>query len=58
MRVWANRGLSGEYRARVAAGEERERMCARAVELYPGYETYQERAGDREIPVVALSPRR
>jgi deazaflavin-dependent oxidoreductase (nitroreductase family) len=57
-RVWANRGRSGDYVARVAEGEERERKWARAVALYPGYETYRERAGGREIPVIALSPRR
>ena len=58
LRVWANKGRSGEYVARVAEGEERERMWKRAVDLYPGYETYQVRAGAREIPVVALSPKR
>lgn len=56
-RVWANRGRSGDYVARVAEGEERQRKWARAVALYPGYETYRERAGGREIPVIALSPR-
>ena len=58
LRVWASKGRSGEYVARVAEGEERERMWKRAVKLYPGYETYQVRAGAREIPVVALSPKR
>ena len=58
VRVWANKGRSGDYVARVAQGEERERMWRRAVELYPGYETYQERTGGREIPVIALSPKR
>jgi deazaflavin-dependent oxidoreductase (nitroreductase family) len=57
VRVWANKGRSGNYVARVAEGEERERMWRRAVDLYPGYETYQGRAGGREIPVIALSPR-
>jgi deazaflavin-dependent oxidoreductase (nitroreductase family) len=57
VRVWANKGRSGNYVARVAEGEERERMWRRAVDLYPGYETYQVRAGGREIPVVALSPK-
>jgi deazaflavin-dependent oxidoreductase (nitroreductase family) len=58
VKVWANRGRSGDYVAHVAEGEERERKWARAVELYPGYETYQVRAGAREIPVIALSPKR
>ena len=58
VRVWANKGRGGEYVARVAEGEERERKWGRAVALYPGYATYQERAGGREIPVIALSPKR
>ncbi len=58
VRVWAPRGRSGDYVARVTSGEERERMWRRACERYPGYETYQVCAGAREIPVVALSPRR
>jgi deazaflavin-dependent oxidoreductase (nitroreductase family) len=58
VRVWAPGGRSGEYVARVAEGEERERMWRRATEVYPGYDDYAERAGAREIPVVALSPRR
>jgi len=43
-------------RARVATGEERERLWRRAVELYPTYADYQART-DREIPVVVLEPR-
>jgi F420H(2)-dependent quinone reductase len=42
--------------ARVAAPEERERLWAKAVEVYPGYEDYQART-DREIPLVVLEPR-
>jgi deazaflavin-dependent oxidoreductase (nitroreductase family) len=57
--VWANRGRSGDYVARVVEeGEERERLWKIATDLYPGYDTYQERAGDRRIPVVTLSPKR
>jgi deazaflavin-dependent oxidoreductase (nitroreductase family) len=58
VRVWANKGRSGDYRARVAEGEERERLWRIAAARYPGYDTYAERAGGREIPVVTLSPRR
>jgi deazaflavin-dependent oxidoreductase (nitroreductase family) len=43
-------------RARVAEGEERERLWARMAEIYPPYVEYQERAGDRTIPVVVLDP--
>ncbi|MFH8775645.1 nitroreductase family deazaflavin-dependent oxidoreductase [Streptomyces sp. NPDC017958] len=44
------------YRARaeVLTGEERERAFARAVEADPGWQAYQEKAGGRVIPVVAL----
>jgi deazaflavin-dependent oxidoreductase (nitroreductase family) len=58
VRVWAPRGRSGAYEARVTEGAERERYWGLAAELYPGYETYDVRSGSREIPVVALSPRR
>jgi deazaflavin-dependent oxidoreductase (nitroreductase family) len=57
VRVWANQGRSGDYLAEVASGEERERLWRIACRLYPGYETYQARAGAREIPVVKLTPR-
>lgn len=44
-------------RARVAEGEERERLWARMAEIYPPYVEYQQRAGERTIPVVVLEPR-
>jgi deazaflavin-dependent oxidoreductase (nitroreductase family) len=50
------RRRSGRYRAREAEGEERERLWARAVEQYAGYDVYQGRAGGRRIPVVVLEP--
>jgi F420H(2)-dependent quinone reductase len=43
-------------RARVAAGQERERLWRRAVAVWPPYEDYQKRTG-RRIPVVVLEPR-
>ena len=43
-------------RARVAEGEERERLWAQMAKLYPPYDEYQERAGARTIPVVVLDP--
>ncbi|MEE2665410.1 MAG: nitroreductase/quinone reductase family protein [Myxococcota bacterium] len=43
-------------RARVAEGEERERIWEQMAELYPPYNEYQERAGARTIPVVVLDP--
>jgi deazaflavin-dependent oxidoreductase (nitroreductase family) len=57
VKLYAPGGRSGRYRARVAEGEERERLWRKAVQVYPGYETYKQRAGERRIPVVALSPR-
>jgi F420H(2)-dependent quinone reductase len=44
-------------RARRAEAEERERLWARFVALYPGYESYRTRAHPRVIPVVILDPR-
>jgi len=43
--------------ARVAGGRERKRLWPRVVELYRGYEGYQQRT-EREIPLVVLEPRR
>ena len=42
-------------RAREAGPEERERLWPRLVEMYGGYEGYQEKT-DRPIPVVILNP--
>lgn len=42
--------------ARVARPEERERLWAKAVAGYRGYEDYRART-DREIPLVVLEPR-
>jgi F420H(2)-dependent quinone reductase len=52
--------IGGEHRAvraRVATPEERERLWAKAVRAYPGYENYAARSKGREIPVVVLEPR-
>jgi len=43
-------------RARVAQGEERERLWAELQSYYPPFEEYRERAGSRVIPVVVLDP--
>jgi deazaflavin-dependent oxidoreductase (nitroreductase family) len=42
--------------ARVAEGEERERLWALMVGVYGGYEGYRKRT-EREIPLVILQPR-
>jgi proline iminopeptidase len=43
-------------KARVAQGEERERLWKQMVALYPPYAEYQQRASARTIPVVVLDP--
>ena len=43
-------------RARVAEGDERERLWEQMAKIYPPYNEYQERAGSRTIPVVVLDP--
>lgn len=43
-------------RARIAEGEERDRLWKQMAEVYPPYDEYQERAGERTIPVVVLDP--
>lgn len=50
------RGETGEYVAHEATGDDRERYLDRIRELNPGLDTYQERSGDRPLPVVVLSP--
>ncbi|MDP1819048.1 MAG: nitroreductase/quinone reductase family protein [Acidimicrobiales bacterium] len=43
-------------RAEVLHGEERERWWARLVAVYPKFASYQQRASDRLIPVVRVTP--
>lgn len=43
--------------AREAEDEERKRIWSQATQLYPGYDTYAIRAGNRRIPVIVLEPR-
>jgi deazaflavin-dependent oxidoreductase (nitroreductase family) len=45
-----------KVRARVATPEERDRLWAKAVKAYSGYEDYKART-NREIPLVVLEPR-
>jgi len=42
--------------ARVAEGDERERLWKQMAAVYPPYDKYQETAGARTIPVVVLDP--
>ncbi len=41
--------------AEASTGEERARLWAKALEMYPSYDTYQKRTA-REIPVIVLKP--
>ena len=51
------RRRTGDYVAYEAEGEERERLWAAAIDLYGGYDVYQERAGQRRIPVMVFRPK-
>ncbi len=46
-----------EVRARVATGEERDRIWSKLVATFPAYDFYRRNAGGRQIPVVVLDPR-
>ncbi len=45
-----------DMRAREATGEERAAWWARATEVWPAYDDYQQKT-DRQIPVLVLEPR-
>lgn len=49
-------GETGVFVARDAISAEREDYWAQAMEVYPWFDRYRERAGDREIPIVLLTP--
>jgi deazaflavin-dependent oxidoreductase (nitroreductase family) len=49
-------GLTGDYLAREAEGDERSRLWEEAVDYYDGYATYQGRSEGRRIPVIVLEP--
>ena len=53
--LWTG-SAGGRYRTREAEGTERERLWTLATEMYPGFDGYQKRAGDRRIPVIVCSP--
>lgn len=52
------KGKSGEYVAREAEGEERDKYFQLAVSQYGGYQKYKERAAHRQIPVMVLEPKK
>lgn len=49
-------GRVGRYRAKIAEGEDRERLWALAKQLTKAYANYEERAAGRTIQVVRLQP--
>lgn len=49
-------GKDVRVRGTLATGAERERLLALLVTMWPAYETYQIRAGDRDIMVFRLAP--
>ena len=53
--LWT-KGGGGRYRAKEVKGNARKRLWNLATSFYPGYATYQERAGDRRIPVIVCTP--
>ena len=52
------KGRRDVYVAHEAEGAERARLWSMAVDYYPGYTVYEQRAGARRIPVMVLSPAR
>ena len=53
--LWT-KGGGGRYRAEEAEGTERGRLWHLATGFYPGFASYQERAGGRRIPVIVCAP--
>jgi deazaflavin-dependent oxidoreductase (nitroreductase family) len=53
--LWT-KGGGGRYRAKEAESAQRQRLWDLATDFYPGFARYQERAGDRVIPVVVCTP--
>lgn len=49
-------GFDRKFTSTQLVDSEREKYWQMAVEIYPGYESYRERAGKREIPIFLLSP--
>ena len=54
--LWT-KGGGGRYRAVEAEGNERQRLWDLATGFYPGFASYQDKAGERRIPVIVCSPR-
>jgi deazaflavin-dependent oxidoreductase (nitroreductase family) len=50
------RGSRYDANTRMLAGEERERIWKKVVDVAPGFAAYQKKAQGREIPIVELVP--
>jgi deazaflavin-dependent oxidoreductase (nitroreductase family) len=50
------RGRGGRYRARIAEGDERDRLFGLAKHLTRAYASYEQRATERTIQIVVCSP--
>ena len=55
--ILSTKDHTGTYIAHETTGEEREKYWRKAVDLYYGYESYQQRTR-RKIPVILLVPKR
>lgn len=49
-------GHTKKYHAREATEDEREMYWSQAIQIYPGWQAYKQRARHRRIPIVVLSP--
>ena len=49
-------GVSGEFLAREAEGDEYDRFWRYAEATYPGFPTYKKRAAGRRIPIMVMTP--
>ena len=49
-------GVTAIYRAHEAMGDEYAFWWQAAVKIYPAYELYKQRVGDRPIPIMVLAP--
>lgn len=51
------KGDESSYEAEELKGDARQAAWDRVVAYYPGYQAYEQRAGNRKIPVLALHPK-
>lgn len=54
--IVSQEGQSRKYIARLADGKERQDCWQLAIHYYPGYQSYEQRTGGREIPIFILEP--